>query len=138
MFLVFVFEEEEKQTTLYRVVLQADAMSQKGYINWKDVTRVFAKHESCDLHKSTVAALASRVDAADVLSKQAATKKQQNRQYLLKVLSSIQFLACQGLPLCGDGDETDSNLHQLLVFRGEDQSIPGKGAAKVHCPRSPK
>ena len=91
----------------------------KGFINWKDATRVFAKHESCDFHKSTAAALASRVAVADMLSKQAATEKQQNRQYLLKVLSSIRFLACQGLPLHGDGDETDSNLHQLLVLRGE-------------------
>ena len=94
----------------------------KGFINWKDATRVFAKHESCDFHKSTAAALASRVDVADMLSKQAATEKQQNRQYLLKVLSSIRFLARQGLPLHGDGDETDSNLHQLLVLRGEDYS----------------
>ena len=43
-------------------------------------------------------------------------------QYLLKVLSSIRFLARQGLPLCGDSDETNSNLHQLLVLRGEDYS----------------
>ena len=55
-----------------------------------------------------------------MLSKQAATQKEQNRQYLLKVLSSIRFLTRQGLPLHCDGDETDSNLHQLLVLRGED------------------
>ena len=36
------------------------------------------------------------------------------------MLSSIKFLARQGLPLRGDGDDTDSNLHQLLVLRGED------------------
>ena len=92
----------------------------KGFMNWKDATRIFTKHESCDFHKSTAAALASRVDVGDMLSKQAATKKQKNRQYLLKVLSSIRFLARQGLPLRGDGDDTDSNLHQLLVVRGED------------------
>ena len=51
----------------------------KGFINWKDATRVFAKHESCDFHKSTAAALASRVDVVDMLSKQAATEIQQNR-----------------------------------------------------------
>ena len=41
----------------------------KGFINWKDATKVFAKYESCDFHKSTAAALASRVDVADMLSK---------------------------------------------------------------------
>ena len=92
----------------------------KGFMNLKDATRVFTKHESCDFHKSTATALVSRVDVGDMISKQAATEKQQYRQYLLKVLSSIWFLARQGLPLHGDGDETDSNLHQLLVLREED------------------
>ena len=111
----------------------------KGFMNWKDATRMFGKHENCDFHKSAAAALASRVDVGDMLSKQAATEKQQNRQYLLKVLSSIRFLTRQGLPLHGDGDETDSNLHQLLVLRGEDYPgchppIPGKAAAEVYYP----
>lgn len=92
----------------------------KGFTNWKDATRMFARHESCDFHKSCAAALTSRVDVGDMLSRQAATEKQQNRQYLLKVLSSIRFLARQGLPLRGDGDETDSNFQQLLLLRGED------------------
>ena len=56
----------------------------------------------------------------DLLSKAAASQKQQNRKYLLKVLSSLRFLARQGLSLRGDGDETDSNLYQLLHLRGED------------------
>ena len=92
----------------------------KGFTNWKDATSVFAKHESCDFHKLTATALPNRVDVGDILLKQAATEKQQNREYLLKVLSSLRFLAHQGLPLCGDGSETNSNLHQLLVLRGED------------------
>lgn len=75
----------------------------KGFMNWKDATRIFVRHKRCDFHKSAAAALARRVDVGDMLSKQAATEKQQNRQYLLKVLSSLQFLARQGLPLHGDG-----------------------------------
>ena len=99
--------------------------------------------ESCDFHKSTAAALSSRVDMADMLSKQAATEKQHNRQYLLKVSS------CQGLVMprpttawWWSCDETNSNLHQLLFLWGWrlfcHQSISWKAAAKVHCPRSPK
>lgn len=91
-----------------------------GFTNWKDATRIFSRHESCEFHKSSAAALSSNVDVSDMLSKQAAAEKQQNRQYLLKVLTSIRFLARQGLPLRGDGNEIDSNLHQLLVLRGED------------------
>ena len=80
--------------------------------------------ESCDFHKSTTAALASRIDAADMLSKQAATEKQHNRLYLLKVSSSILFLACQGLPLHGDGHVTRPILTFIscYFFGGEDYS----------------
>ena len=53
----------------------------KGFLNWKDATRAFVKHESCNFHKSAAAALASRVDITDMLSKQAAAEKQENRQY---------------------------------------------------------
>ena len=64
--------------------------------------------------------LASQVDITDKFSKQAAAEKQENRQYLLKALSSIRFLARQGLPLSGGGNDMDSNLHQLMVLQRED------------------
>ena len=94
----------------------------KGFTNWKDGTRSFSKHGNCDFHKVCAAALASTVDIGDMLSQQAATEKRANREYLLEVLSTVRFLARQGLALRGDGDEVDSNLHQLLVLRGEDYS----------------
>ena len=40
----------------------------------------------------------------------------------MKLLSSIRYLARQGLPLRGDGSEKDSNFYQLLLLRGEDVS----------------
>ena len=43
----------------------------------------------------------------------------ERRQCFLKVLSSIRFLACQGLPLRGDDTEDNSNLVQLLKLQGE-------------------
>jgi len=67
----------------------------KGFTNWKDATRVFIKHESCDFHKQAVAALANKADIGEMLSKQHALEKISN---LLKVLSSLRFLAGQGLP----------------------------------------
>ena len=39
---------------------------------------------------------------------------------LLLVLQTIQFLARQGLPLRGDGNESDGNFSQLLRLRGVD------------------
>ncbi len=48
------------------------------------------------------------------------SKKKRITQCLLKILSNVQFLARQGLPLRGDGEETDSNFTQLLKLRGLD------------------
>ena len=42
------------------------------------------------------------------------------------MLSTVRFLALQGLALRGDSDEVDSNLHQLLVLHGEDYSAMSK------------
>ena len=51
--------------------------------------RSFSKHKSCDFHKVCAAALSSIVDVGDMLSQQAATQKRANREYLLKVLSTV-------------------------------------------------
>ena len=91
----------------------------------KGATRIFSKHETCDFHQSAAAALTSQVDIGEMLSKQYATEKRANRQYLLKILSSICFLARQGLPLRGDMDETVLNFYPLLMLRGEDSDGPG-------------
>ena len=50
----------------------------------------------------------------------AAVSEKENREYILKVISSVRFLARQGLALCGDRDGADSNTLQLLHLRGED------------------
>ena len=91
-----------------------------GFTNWKDATTKFAKHESSDFHKRCSEALSFRVDIGELLDRQIATEKRANREYLLKVLSTIRFLARQGLSLRGSGDESDSNLLQLLLLRADD------------------
>ena len=93
----------------------------KGFINWKDATRVLSRHESCDFHKTAASALSSKSNIADMLSSQVASEKKANHDYMLKVISSVRFLARQGLPLRGDGPlEQDSNFYQILKLRGED------------------
>ena len=37
-------------------------------------------------------------------------------------MSNMRFLARQGLPIRGDGDESNSNYMQLLRLRGEDDA----------------
>ena len=61
-------------------------------------------------------------DIGEILSTKHAEEKSENRDCLKKILSSIRFLARQGLSFRGDGDESDGNYIQILKFRGEDDS----------------
>ena len=54
------------------------------------------------------------------LSQEYAREMENNRKM---ILSCIQFLARQGLPLRGDGDEIDGNFLQLLKFQGQDDDV---------------
>ena len=59
-------------------------------------------------------------DIAEQLSSQHEAEKLTRKEILLKILSSVRYLARQGLPLRGDGDDKNSKLYGLLVTRGED------------------
>ena len=63
---------------------------------------------------------ATTSDIGDLLSSNYASQKQVNREYLLKIIHNVRFLARQGLALRGDGDEKDSNFIQLLQLRAID------------------
>ncbi len=54
------------------------------------------------------------------LSRQCAIEMATNRKMLLKVLSCVKFLARQGLPFRGHGDDSESNIIQLLKHHGEE------------------
>ena len=48
-------------------------------------------------------------------------EKEEATVMLLHILSSVRFLARQGLALRGDGSDESSNLMQLLCLRAEDK-----------------
>ena len=50
---------------------------------------------------------------------QKSSDKVKNRLYFHKILSTIKFLARQGLSLRGDGDELQSNFYQLMLLLGQ-------------------
>ena len=100
------------------------AFISKGFSNWKDATVKFALHLSSNCHKESVLKMitmpSSSKNVAESLSAQVAKNKLERRQCFLKILSNIRFLALQGLPLRGHGDEKDDNFFQLMKLRGED------------------
>ncbi len=55
----------------------------------------------------------------ELLSKQHATQKLNNRHALHEILICVKYLCRQGLPLRGDKDESDGNFIQLLKMKAE-------------------
>ena len=100
------------------------AFTSNGFKNWKDATISFKNHEASASHKEALQVVmvipATCSDVGEMLSREHAQEKSENRQCLLRILSNIRFLSRQGLALRGDGDEVDSNFMQLLKLRGLD------------------
>ena len=78
-------------------------------------------------HKEAVEKLlklpASTRDVGELLSSAHAQEKAVNRHCLLKIISTLRFLARQGCAIRGHGDESDGNFHQLLKLRGEEDEM---------------
>lgn len=100
------------------------AFISRGFSNWKDAMTSFRKHSESKCHKEAVDRVlvipSTCKDCGDMLSGQHAIEKAINRKMLLTILSSIRYLARQGLPLRGDGNEDDGNFIQLLKLRSDD------------------
>ena len=98
------------------------AFTVKGFSNWKDGTIGINKHEVSGSHNGALQVMvvtpSTCRDVRDMLVKQHKQEKKNNRQCLLKIISNVQFLARQGLPFRGDGEEIDSNFIQLLKLHG--------------------
>jgi hypothetical protein len=105
----------------------------EGFTNWKSATdkaKGFNKHERCKSHIEAVARYVvipatSKGDIADLISYESSSERKFNRKMLLLVISSLRFLARQGLPLRGDwikesAAEENSNMYQLLQLRTQD------------------
>ena len=69
---------------------------------------------------------ATTQDVGEQLVGQLAAEKAQNRNMLLKIISCVRYLAQQGLPFRGDGDESNSNFLSLLSLRAEDDAAFGE------------
>ena len=59
-------------------------------------------------------------DIGEQLSRAHQEEKRNAREMLRVILSSVRFLARQGIAFRGSGDDSDSNLVQLLRLRAED------------------
>ena len=107
-----------------------EAFVKKGYYKWKyarSTDKGFNTHESSRCHQQAVYRLLavpkSTQDISLALEKNPSNVQRQNRESLLKVISSVRYLARQGLPLRGKKDDKDSNFQQLLKLRAENDPV---------------
>ena len=59
----------------------------------------------------------------EMLPSSLAKEKVNNRHCLLKVMSSLKYLARQGISVRGRDDKETGNFFQLLTLRSEDDSL---------------
>ena len=100
------------------------AYMSNGYTNWKDAINNFNQHERSKCHADAVLKMVTvpntTKDVGECLSSQHVKEKSERRHLFMKILQNIAFLAHQGLPLRGDGNEDDLNYIQLLNLRAID------------------
>lgn len=102
---------------------QVNCFVEDGFSNWKKALVKLDGHERSDMHKEAVekqAAAHSNIGAQ--LSAQLQADQKEHQVMLLKLLSSVRYLGCQGIALRGhhDYDSFSGNLYKLLLLRAED------------------
>ena len=108
-----------------------EVFTKTGFNNWQKALQKFNKHEQSRCHRSAVEFVAKgSQNVGDMLSSAYKKEREDDRRALYTILTTIRFLARQGLPLrgsfAGSGlGEPNSNLIQLLHLRKHD--IPALG-----------
>ena len=93
-----------------------------GFRNWKDATRLFRKHESSHAHKEAIMKWVHHKKTHSIaaqISRQVRDDQAKAQTCLSKIISSLQFIARQGLPSRGH-DDMEGNFLQLLHLRSSD------------------
>ena len=105
---------------------QLNYFNEDGFSNWKNALAKLDEHEKSEMHREAAVKLAAKASSTHVgaqLNAQHLLDQKHHQRMLAKLLSSIRFLARQGLPLHGhheDVNSLDDNLYKLLLLRAED------------------
>lgn len=99
-----------------------DAFISNGFRNWKKAIERFKCHQRSHHHQLAVANLAFHKEKQSVsaqLCNQVSSEQRSARNALLKLITSMKYLARQGLAIRGHDDDT-GNFQGLLELRVED------------------
>jgi hypothetical protein len=93
-----------------------------GFRNWSMALMKFDVHERSECHKIATAQLSHARASQPInaqISDQKAAEQRPAHQCLLKIVSSVHYLARQGLAFRGRSEES-GNFQQLMLLRAED------------------
>ena len=115
MLLCHCCEEAHRRRLVTFATKRDDAFMKNGLSRWKNALEYFAKHETSSTHRETIMKLCNVASMSINASLDARRKEEQFQQQcmLQKHLSSVHYLARQGLALCGH-EESEGNMMQLL------------------------
>ena len=102
-----------------------DAFTVKCFSNWKKAIEKFTAHQKTSTHvisHSNLNFLATRDDVDAQLSTHHRSEQRNARKALLKIITSLQFLAQQGLAIRRK-DVHDGNFAKLPELRGDDDDV---------------
>ena len=100
---------------------QEPAFSSAGFGNWKKAKEKMSQHARSEMHKHALA-LKSEPAIPEVVSSAEKREQEMARSCLLKIVTTVRFLARQGLPLRGH-TESSGNFAQLLELRASDSPV---------------
>ena len=101
------------------------AFVDRGFGSWNKAIERFNDHERSEMHREAVEKLAAKSSRANVVTQLhlcCEADQKFHREMLMKLLSSVRFLARQGLAFRGHTETSEAfegNLYQLLQLRSE-------------------
>ena len=99
-----------------------EAFITQGFKNWKKATEKFQNHETSHTHRSYMVKFTNTISGTSVVEKlidQQTVNNKVAQECLIRIITSLRYLARQGLATRGHFD-SESNFKQLLVLRASD------------------
>lgn len=100
------------------------AFTRTGFCNWKDATRCFNRHEHSASHAEAVmkwGSYCAGLNVANQLNSKRVDEQKLATRMLLKILSSIRYLARQGIAIRGHSAD-EGNLQALIHLQSDDSN----------------
>ena len=108
----------------------------KGFRNWKKALEKFAEHDASCFHQRAVKHGQASTPVSALLIKGNNERQSFARRMLLMIMTSLRFLARQGLAMRGHEDK-NGNFEQLLLLRQGDSEELARWMKRSHTFTSP-